>query len=124
MTETTTAPTSDRPVNDITRELGGAFDVAIVGTILSSRYGTRLDSGIPDDVPAPVAATERESLGAAVQAPGALNTNIVDAAREAFVYAMSRASITHRGGHRADAMTDQFTRTTPRLEPRDEHSRN
>jgi hypothetical protein len=26
--------------------------------------------------------------------------------------------------YRADAMTDQFTRTTPRLEQRDEHSRN
>jgi EmrB/QacA subfamily drug resistance transporter len=80
-------------VNDTTRELGGAFGVAIVGSILSSLYGTRLDSGLSENVPAPVAATARESLGAAVQVPGALGTNIADAAREAFVYAMSRASI-------------------------------
>jgi EmrB/QacA subfamily drug resistance transporter len=68
-------------VNDTTRELGGALGVAIVGSIMSSLYG----SGLPDDVPA----AARESLGAAVQVSG----GVADSAREAFVHAMSTASI-------------------------------
>jgi EmrB/QacA subfamily drug resistance transporter len=79
-------------VNDTTRELGGALGVATVGSILSSLYGTRLADGLPDNVPGPVAAAARESVGAAVNVPGGIGTEIADAAREAFVYAMSRGS--------------------------------
>jgi EmrB/QacA subfamily drug resistance transporter len=67
-------------VNDTTRELGGALGVAIVGSIMSSLYA----SGLPDGAPA----AARDSLGAAVQVSA-----LADAAREAFVHAMSRASI-------------------------------
>jgi EmrB/QacA subfamily drug resistance transporter len=77
-------------VNDTTRELGGALGVAIVGSIMSSLYGSRLGDALSDDVPAPMVAAARESLGAAVQAG---RPEIVDAAREAFVHAMSRASL-------------------------------
>jgi hypothetical protein len=80
-------------VNDTTRELGGALGVAIVGSIMSSLYSTSLSERLPDDVPAPLAAAARESLGAAVQLNGGLGAEITDAAREAFVHAMSRASI-------------------------------
>ncbi|MEA2363814.1 MAG: hypothetical protein QOD71_2959 [Thermoleophilaceae bacterium] len=80
-------------VNDTTRELGGALGVAIVGSIMSSLYATQLSDGLPDNVPAPVAAAARESLGAGVQVSGSLGADIADAAREAFVHAMSRASI-------------------------------
>jgi len=76
-------------VNDTTRELGGALGVAIVGSIMSSLYATRLSGSLPDGVPAPVAAAARDSLGAAVQAGAA----VADPAREAFVHAMSQASI-------------------------------
>jgi EmrB/QacA subfamily drug resistance transporter len=76
-------------VNDTTRELGGALGVAIVGSIMSSLYATRLTEGIPAGVPAPVVAAARESLGAAVQVSAA----VADPAREAFVHAMSLASI-------------------------------
>jgi EmrB/QacA subfamily drug resistance transporter len=77
-------------VNDTTRELGGALGVAIVGSIMSSLYAAQLDDRLPAGVPAPFAAAARESLGAAVQVTDA---GIADAAREAFVHAMSRASI-------------------------------
>ena len=76
-------------VNDTTRELGGALGVAIVGSIMSSLYSTQLAKGLAEDVPGPVAAAARESLGAAVQ----INAAVADPAREAFVHAMSRASI-------------------------------
>jgi EmrB/QacA subfamily drug resistance transporter len=68
-------------VNDTTRELGGALGVAIVGSIMSSLYA----SGLPDDAPE----AARESLGVAVEG----GTALADVAREAFVHAMSRASI-------------------------------
>jgi EmrB/QacA subfamily drug resistance transporter len=80
-------------VNDTARELGGALGVAIVGSIMSSLYATRLTGALADDVPAPVAAAARESLGAAGQAGGSLRPDVADAAREAFVHAMSRASL-------------------------------
>jgi MFS family permease len=80
-------------VNDTTRELGGALGVAIVGSIMSSLYATQLTDRLPDGVPAPVAAAARGSLGAGVQVGGSLGADIADAAREAFVHAMSRASI-------------------------------
>jgi EmrB/QacA subfamily drug resistance transporter len=80
-------------VNDTTRELGGALGVAIVGSIMSSLYRTQLSDRLPDGVTAPDAAAARESLGAAVQVNGSLGAEIADAAREAFVHAMSLASI-------------------------------
>jgi hypothetical protein len=76
-------------VNDTTRELGGALGVAIVGSLMSSLYAARLSDPLPGGVPAPVAAAARDSLGAAVQAGAA----VADPAREAFVHAMSQASI-------------------------------
>ncbi len=68
-------------VNDTTRELGGALGVAVVGSIMSSLYATQLPDGVP--------AAARESLGAGVSLGG----TIADAASEAFVHAMSRASL-------------------------------
>jgi EmrB/QacA subfamily drug resistance transporter len=80
-------------LNDTTRELGGALGVAIVGSIMSSLYATQLSDRLPDDVPAPLAAAAGESLGAGVQVSGTGGAEIADAAREAFVHAMSRASL-------------------------------
>jgi MFS family permease len=76
-------------VNDTTRELGGALGVAIVGSIMSSLYSAQLAKALPDGVPVSVVATARESLGAAVQT----STAVAGPAREAFVHAMSRASL-------------------------------
>ena len=68
-------------VNDTTRELGGALGVAVVGSIMASLY----TSGLPADAPA----AARESLGGAAQLGG----TAAEVAREAFVAAMSTASI-------------------------------
>ena len=78
-------------VNDTTRELGGALGVATVGSIVSSLYSNQL--ALPTRVPAPAADAARESLGAAIQISGEVGTEVADAAREAFVHAMSRGSI-------------------------------
>ena len=68
-------------VNDTTRELGGALGVAIVGSVMSSLYAANLSDSVP--------ATARESLGAATQ----MGPDVANAAREAFVQAMSGASL-------------------------------
>jgi EmrB/QacA subfamily drug resistance transporter len=68
-------------INDTTRELGGALGVAIVGSIMASLYADRLPAG--------TSAPARDSVGAAVSG-GPL---LADAAREAFTFAMSRASL-------------------------------
>ena len=58
---------------------------------MSSIYATQLADALPDDVPAAVAAAARGSLGAGDRC--SFGPAIGDAAREAFVHAMSRASI-------------------------------
>ncbi len=84
-------------VNDVTRELGGAFGVAVVGAAFSSVYGPALADrlrGIP--LPPDAIAAAREStaaaLGLAQQAPEAARGTIVEAARTSFVDGMARGS--------------------------------
>ena len=76
-------------VNDTTRELGGALGVAIVGSVMSSLYAAQLSDTLPDSAPPAAAEAARESLGAGTQ----LGPDIANAAREAFVHAMSGASL-------------------------------
>ncbi|MEO5842489.1 MAG: MFS transporter, partial [Acidimicrobiales bacterium] len=83
-------------LNDTAREVGGALGVAIVGSIVSSIYRSRLTDTMPKNVPAPVATAAQDSIGSALHASTALGTDgagLVAAAQEAFVAAMSRASI-------------------------------
>jgi len=64
-------------VNDTTRELGGALGVAVVGSITASLYGDRVPGAGHDSLAAAVAAGPEAAA----------------AARDAFVDAMSRASL-------------------------------
>jgi EmrB/QacA subfamily drug resistance transporter len=80
-------------VNDTTREIGGALGVAVVGSIMSSLYGTQLTRNLPENVPAPAAAAARGSVGTAVNLGGNLGAQVAEAGRDAFVHAMSRGSI-------------------------------
>jgi EmrB/QacA subfamily drug resistance transporter len=83
-------------VNDTSREAGGARGVAIIRSMLSSLYSTNLDAKLPADVPAQVRDTADQSVGAALHVSaqlGRVGAPLADAARESFVYAMSRASL-------------------------------
>jgi hypothetical protein len=83
-------------VNDTTREVGGALGVAIIGSMLSSLYGTRVADALPAGTPPAARAAVTDSVGAAMQVAdrfGAAGAGLANAAREAFVFAMSRASL-------------------------------
>ncbi|MGI9022599.1 MAG: MFS transporter [Acidimicrobiales bacterium] len=89
-------------VNDVTRELGGAFGVAVVGAVFSSVYGPNLLdrlSGV--GLPGPALAVAKEStaaaLGVAGQAPVEGRAAIVDAVRLSFMEGFSRASLVCAG---------------------------
>jgi MFS family permease len=82
-------------MNDTTREVGAALGVAVIGSLMSSFYAARVVDDLPAALPAPARDAASDSLGAAVVVGsqlGRAGTVVVDAGREAFVYAMSRAS--------------------------------
>ena len=78
-------------VNDTTRELGGTFGVAVVGSVFASLYGSKLVSHLAG-LPIPKFALDlaKQSIGAAfavaTRAPShAASVRITDAARSAFM---------------------------------------
>jgi EmrB/QacA subfamily drug resistance transporter len=81
-------------VNDTTRELGGALGVAIIGSVASSLFLSRLRPFLAH-VPAPYASQAKASVGAAVtigrHVPGSVGHALVDAARQAFISGADRA---------------------------------
>lgn len=67
-------------VNDTTREVGGAFGIAVLGSILNSVYRGSIDLSsfaLPDSV----AAAAGESMGGALFATSGLPAEIADAVR-------------------------------------------
>jgi EmrB/QacA subfamily drug resistance transporter len=61
-------------VNDVTREVGGAIGIALIGTVASMAYSNRLGdelSGLPDDV----VARSQDSAGKALRVAGELTAN-------------------------------------------------
>ncbi|MFK0168674.1 MFS transporter [Streptomyces sp. NPDC090306] len=90
MTPGTTAITDALPsalqnvgsaVNDLSRELGGALGIAVLGSMLSATYRDNLHL---THVPAPVAEAARSSLGAA----HAIGGPVAEQARDAFLDGM------------------------------------
>ena len=83
-------------VNDTTRELGGAFGVAVLGSVVSSTYGSQMrDAVAGSPLPAAAADAVSDQIGAAIEVarqiggePGRL---LADAASTAFVDGMSTA---------------------------------
>ena len=71
-------------VNDTTRQVGGAVGVAVVGSVFSSIYGSKVvDAFSASGLPAQAIAAAKESLGAALKI--APVPELADAARAAFV---------------------------------------
>ena len=76
-------------VNDTTRQVGGALGVAILGSILTSAYGSRLTEGLAGQ-PVPEAARHglAGALGTAAQLPQDAGAALAATAKEAFVHGM------------------------------------
>lgn len=85
-------------VNDTTRELGGTLGVAIVGSVFASLYAPELLNRL-NGIGLPVEATNAatESMGAALvvasKAPAELGSQIVIAAKDAFMIGFTRGSL-------------------------------
>jgi EmrB/QacA subfamily drug resistance transporter len=83
-------------VNDTTRSLGGALGVAIMGSVAASIFARHLQPrlhGVPDSVAVQV----KSSVGAAVtvgqHAPAPIGSNLVEAARQAFITGADHAML-------------------------------
>jgi predicted MFS family arabinose efflux permease len=78
-------------INDVSRELGGALGIAILGSILNSAYRSRVDEQT-SALPPPLADAARGSLAAAQAIGSRLGTEkLVTTADEAFVHGFSLA---------------------------------
>jgi EmrB/QacA subfamily drug resistance transporter len=88
-------------VNDTTRELGGALGVAIIGSTLSSVYASGIGDRLGRATPSSTVVAAKNSVGAALvvaqRIGGAAGADVANAAREAFVHAMTRASLVTAG---------------------------
>jgi MFS transporter, DHA2 family, multidrug resistance protein len=85
-------------ISETSSELGGAFGIAILGSIGTALYRHQIADGIPEGVPPEDAAAARDTLGGAVAAgerlPEPLATELVDAGREAFLQGFQVAALT------------------------------
>ena len=80
-------------VNDTTRQVGGALGVAILGSLLSSAYSSRMASAVSGHgLSVAASSAARDSLGAALetakQLGGSPGQALADAAKHSFVGAM------------------------------------
>jgi EmrB/QacA subfamily drug resistance transporter len=84
-------------VNDVTRELGGTFGVAVVGAVFSSMYGPHLVRLLHGVLPSSALAIAKRSPAAALQVaghtPASAHTPIIHAVNQAFVDGLSRGSL-------------------------------
>jgi DHA2 family multidrug resistance protein-like MFS transporter len=92
-------------VNDTTRQVGGALGVAVLGSVLSSVYGSRLDgtfAGRP--LPEPARDGIGGALAVAAQMPAQVGDALAHAARSAFVDGMDRTLLVATGVALAGAL--------------------
>jgi EmrB/QacA subfamily drug resistance transporter len=110
-------------VNDATRQVGGTLGVAIVGSVLSSAYGSHVAASLAR-LGAPHAAADaaRQSVeaGLAVSArfPGGLSAAAGEAARQAFMTGLHAGSLVAAGATAAAALVAlAFLPARPRRAP-------
>jgi MFS transporter, DHA2 family, multidrug resistance protein len=76
-------------ISETGAELGGAFGIAILGSIGVAVYRGQLAAALPAELPGQAAAAVRDTLGAAVgvaaQLPGEVGAAVLAAAQEAFI---------------------------------------
>jgi len=89
-------------MNDTTRQVGGALGVAVIGSVLSSTYGTKVaDAVATRSLPRGAAAGVKNSLGFALEAAGRLGgsagPSLASTARSAFVTAMHQGLLVAAG---------------------------
>jgi EmrB/QacA subfamily drug resistance transporter len=84
-------------VNDVTREVGGALGIAVLGTILTSRFSSLMDDRLPAAVPDETRTAARSSVSAAMaiaeKAPPELADAVRAGARAAFTDAFNSAFV-------------------------------
>lgn len=84
-------------VNDVTREVGGALGIAVLGTILTSRFTSGMDDRLPAGVPDQLRTGARTSINAAVaiadKLPAQYSAPLKEAARSAFTDAFNSAFV-------------------------------
>ena len=87
-------------VNDTTRQVGGAFGVAVLGSILSSQYASHFTARVPAGVPADLVSQSKDSVGSALGVAAALPSDLqhlgpglVDAAKTSFVDSFQVATL-------------------------------
>ncbi len=87
-------------VNDVTREVGGALGIAVLGSVLTARYRAEMavslsDPALPASVPGDVVDAAGSSIGEALSAiataPGSAAAPVLELARISWTHAMSAA---------------------------------
>jgi EmrB/QacA subfamily drug resistance transporter len=84
-------------MNDTTRQVGGAVGVGLLGSVLSSRYGAHVTSGLANIAPASIIDRAKDSVGSALglaqkdSAAQSIRTQITSTARSSFVSGMHTA---------------------------------
>jgi EmrB/QacA subfamily drug resistance transporter len=83
-------------MNDATRQVGGALGVAILGSILSSRYASEVGAALDETLSRSALAQAKDSLGEALAIAGDVprgGARIVEVAQESFLSGMQAAML-------------------------------
>jgi len=87
-------------MNDTTRELGGALGVAVLGSVVTSRYTSSLSPalvGLPAQARSVAESGLAGALGVASKLPGAAGEQLANAAKSSFVDGISSAALVATG---------------------------
>ena len=112
-------------VNDTTRELGGAFGVAVLGSVVSSTYGPQVrDAVAGTPMPPDVATSVSDQIGAAMhvanQIGGTPGRLLADVASTAFVDGMQTALMVGSAALALGALVAALFLPARALSPHDE----
>ena len=112
-------------MNDVTRQVAGAFGVAVMGSVMNTVYSGRMDIAVTG-LPSEAASAARDSVGAASKIasmlPAEVGVRLADAARSAFSDALGVAVLVAAGVALAGSVFI-VKLMPPRHLPKDEGSR-